>query len=169
MISAIFSMIFFLPLFPLIGAILGIAALLRIKPGTHQKARRTAVAAVAVGLILTAGQVLVVYWVMNIIQSVMTPFMSGISGCLGQENGPIKDMCILLAIQNGAFGNGAGVEIDAETCRSNTSLPDVRNICLAVAEENASYCGAIGDEGLREACGGIFSYGTLAAPEGENL
>lgn len=156
----VFSLLFFIPLFSIIGLICGIAALRQISKNKGLSGKGLAIAAIIIGGFITILQIsfiLLLYnlfggffgSVMNVVEK--DPVQS-IEYCKNKKAGTIKDMCIIIALSvhiNQTEG------IDKELCEEHVENIETKHFCNALLKKDKSYCYDITDTESRIKCFGL--------------
>jgi len=154
-ISFVFSLIFFLPVFPVIGAILGAVAFYKIPKG--REGRGLALAAMVIGVAMTILQIALFLLMMYLFQSLAGIFsglssQNGMDACISKSPGVGRDMCIFMTLMMNANQTG---QYDQGLCDKYVGDADIRSMCNAMLKNDKSYCSGISDADNRIKCMGL--------------
>ena len=158
--ALIFSLIFFIPTFSIIGIIAGIGALTRIS-NTKEKGKGVAIAAIAIGILVTALQiafVIIIYkFFIGMVGAIKnigteTPLQS-IQHCTIQGQGFQRDLCIWVAVSTNVNQSSS---FDKNLCDDYVVNGDIKSICNALVRKDKSYCQKITDSTSRIRCFGML-------------
>ncbi len=163
-VGFVFSLIFFIPLLSFIGVVLGIVALVKINKNNKSnsnvlyKGKGLAIAAIIIGIIITAIQILFIVFIVKLFTMISTidPNSGGsiqekTDKCLSKY-GYEKDLCIVLLV--GSNINQTEI-IDQNICE-DVGDEDTRNLCNAILKNDGTYCQKISDSDSRIQCYGII-------------
>ncbi|MCP3683442.1 MAG: DUF4190 domain-containing protein [bacterium] len=152
-IAVVFSLLFFVPLLPLIGVILGIWSLVAIsnKQGLHGKG--IAIAAIIIGLFVVVCQLLLflaVYDIAGDLSSIMDKDpVESMNYCLEQPIGDERDVCIIMSLM---IHSSETEVLDQNLCDNNIQDSELKGYCNAILKKDESYCSSITDEQARLDC-----------------
>lgn len=139
----ILSLLFFIPFLPLVGVILGIAALVKISRG-EVKGKSFAIAGIIIGVGILVLQIFLFVSISNffgsffggIMTSVEKGPVEGMNVCLEEEPGPMKDMCVMMVLSMHA---NQTEELDVGVC-DEVQDEGTKNYCNAILRKDKSYC-----------------------------
>ncbi|GEM_PF-2369909 len=155
----VFSLIFFIPLFSIIGIICGISALANLSKDSSRKGKWMAVSAIIIGVLVTILQALVVILIYNFAKVVAggiegkMDVTASMNNCLSQKPGFTKDMCIFMSLA--AHANQTS-QLDKGLCDKEITIPDIKDLCNALLKKDKSYCYNITDSQNRIKCLGLI-------------
>ena len=138
----VFSLIFFIPLFSIIGIIAGITAVVQLSKNKNLKGKSMAISAIIIGVIVTVLQiilVLLIYGFFSVIaNSIETKDLpQSIDNCIKQKSGLIKDMCIFMTI---SVNINQTENIDKNLCNAHVETIEIKNLCNAILKKDKNYC-----------------------------
>lgn len=160
-IGFIFSLLFFIPVVPFIGAILGIIALVKISGNNKLKGKGLAIAALIIGLFMTVLQVFIIIAVSTLITLFFSGFITavekgpieGMNICLEKDPSPMRDMCIFMVIST----NINQTELfDENICDDYVQTPDFQMQCNALLKKDPTYCESLSNPSSRIQCFGLI-------------
>lgn len=154
----IFSILFFIPTFSVIGIIAGISALIQISKNKNFKGKWMAISAIIIGTLVTLAYIAIILFVYGffskIIAGVQTQDTSNsIDRCINQKPGFTRDMCVLLAISANINQTGS---INNDTCDLYVQNTEIKDYCNAVVRKDKSYCYNITSSDSRIKCLGLI-------------
>ena len=150
----VFSLLFFIPFFSIIGIICGIAALVGISKDKKLKGKGLAIAAVIIGAAVMIIQILIVILIIKFFAGfahVVENPSEGVKKCLGQSPGLIRDTCIFTAVYSAASSNSID-SIDKNVCNDNVVSLETKSYCNAVLTGDRGHCQQISDLKSRTKC-----------------
>lgn len=153
----VFSLIFFVPFFSIIGLVCGIVALSGISKNTSLKGKGIAIAAVIIGAVVTLVYLVAIFLFYKFVAGISSGIGSGSNGkiddCLNQKSGLTKDLCIFVFIS--AHINQTD-SLDKNICDNEITYPDLKDSCNAVLKRDKSYCDNIKTSDARLKCYGLI-------------
>ena len=150
----IFSLIFFIPSFSIIGIIAGIGAVRQITKNKNLKGRGFAISAIIIGLLVTVLQIILVFSIYGFFSGIIAGVSSkdvsqSIDNCMRQKPGLSKDLCIFMVL---SANINKTESIDKNLCDSNVENIELRNMCNAILKKDKSYCYNITSSNSRIKC-----------------
>lgn len=154
----IFSLIFFIPTFSIIGLIAGIAAFVHIQKNPKLKGKGLAIAAIIIGLLVTALQIILFFSVYSLFSGFANSIDSknpkqSIDKCIKSKSSFGKDFCIILVLAAN-INNTEG--IDKNICDAQIGNLEMKNYCNAVLKKDKEYCYKISNSDSRIKCLGLI-------------
>lgn len=155
--ALIFSLIFFIPLFSIIGIIAGIAGVVQISKNKNLKGKGLAIAAIIIGVIVTILQIILVLAIYGFFSGIIAGVKTGdisksVDNCINQKSGFNKDMCIFMTI---SVNINQTENIDKNLCDANVETIEIRNLCNAILKKDKTYCYNITSGESRIKCLGL--------------
>ncbi len=147
-IAFVLSVLFFIPLLPLAGVVVGIFGLVRISKNAALKGKGLAIAAIVIGALFTLLQVAIVvavYALYSLIGSNMAIALqedapAGINQCIAQKKNFEKDMCIIMILSTHPQATDT---LDKNLCTAHIGNKEVLPYCQALLTKDPSYCDQI--------------------------
>jgi len=158
--AIIFSLLFFIPFFPLIGVIAGVGALVSISKDKKLKGKGLAIAAIIIGSLITISYVFLFVAAYGFFISIFGGILNvaqkdpllGIESCKSEKPGFAKDMCIIMTLSIN-INNTQG--IDQNLCDEHVITLELRDYCNAILKRDKSYCYNISTAKNRVNCLGM--------------
>ena len=153
----VFSLIFFIPLFSIIGMIAGIAAVVQISKNKNLKGKGLAISAIIIGIAVTVLQIILIFSIYGLFSGIASGVKTGdisksVDNCIKQKSGFNKDFCIILSL---SANINQTENIDKSTCDTHVENPEMRNYCNAILKKDKDYCYNITSSESRIKCLGL--------------
>jgi len=143
-VAFVLSLLFFIPILPIIGTILGIIALVVISKNPNQKGKGFAIAAIIIGILVFFFQILILFalsslfgFLGGIISSVEQGPVEGINKCLEQNPSPVRDLCIFMVV---SVNINQTDTLDPNLCDDHVQNEEIKIQCNAFLKKDKSYC-----------------------------
>ncbi len=154
----IFSILFFIPTFSIIGIIAGISAVLHISKNPKLKGKNLAIAAIIIGLLVTALQIFLFLSVYEFFTGFANALSAenpqkSIENCLKSKSGFGSDFCILMVL---SANINQTESIDKNICDTHVENPEIKNYCNAILKRDKEYCYKINASDSRIKCLGLL-------------
>lgn len=155
-VAFVLSLLFFIPFLPLIGAILGIVALVLMKKDPKIGGKGFAIAAICIGFTITLIGVLILIGLFAFMGTFFSGFSvaaeegveAGMATCLEKESGIAKDTCMMMILA--AYPKEAK-DLDVSIC-TQAEMDDTESFCSAIILGNASLCEDLGSTSSKNDC-----------------
>jgi len=156
-VAFLFSLVFFLPIFPIIGFILGVAALTRISKNKNLNGKGMAIAAIIIGAFFSLIQIgifISLFIFLNGITGVIEKSPAdGVKVCLEKNPQFVKESCLIFLV---TYNYNNTLQFDPNLCDENVETPDIQNLCNAVLKHDKDYCNKIEESQARLDCFGLI-------------